>query len=956
MRRKKVFSLVFLPLLILSFIPYVGSSTSGAARTLQAAQLRGLRAPARIVRDSNYIPHIYAENDHDAVFLLGYVHAQDRFFQMDYQRHLASGALAELLGPPALSQDIQVRTFGLRRGAQESLAVLSPESRALLQAYADGVNAYVFDAAHPLPPEYTALELTKASVQPWDPVDSLAIGKLIAFGLSFDLIDIELSLALGDYQRAGQAGGFDGTTLMFEDVFRSAPFDPTVSIPGFLSAAATKQRTMMIQAARNLSTVVPPEALTAARQYLEKIKDMPFFQNALGLGNGSNWWVISGSKTESGAPLLASDPHLALDTAPTWYEAHLTVANDPQFGPMNVNGVSFAGAPGVVLGCNDRICWGATVNPLDVTDAYFEELRPGPNGPFSFTVFRGREEPIVFIPQTFRVNRAGDGVPDNLAQANVGPTQGGVTLIVPRRNNGPIVQTVFDFLGISIQYTGLRATQELETFRVFARARNIDDFKQGLQFFDFGSQNWSYADVDGNIAYFTSSELPLREDLQAGEVSGLPPFLFRDGTGQNRNEWLPVQNRQPGQALDYEILPFDEMPQVVNPSSGFVANANQDPIGTTLDNNPLNQVRRGGGIYYLNVGYANGNRMGRIVRLIQAKLAGGGKISVADMMRFQGNNQMLDAEVLTPYILNAYTNGRNFGASAPLAELANDPGVGEAIARLAGWNFSTPTGLRQGYDPGDNPDNLAEPSDTEIRHSVAATIYSVWRSRIIANTIDAALTRVGLRNQLPPDDQALSALRHLLDNFATRRGRGASGVNFFVVNGAPTPEAARDILLLRSLREALDLLASNTFAAAFGNSTNQTDYRWGKLHRIVFDHVLGGPFNIPQAAGFEDVGPGLRGVGRAGGYEVVDASSHNARASSINGFMFGSGPSRRFVGEMTSAGVNAFQIIPGGQSGIIGSPFYANMLGRWLTNRYHPMLLTPAAVAADRLSEELFVP
>ena len=143
-------------------------------------------------------------------------------------------------------------------------------------------------------------------------------------------------------------------------------------------------------------------------------------------------------------------------------------------------------------------------------------------------------------------------------------------------------------------------------FRQINRAANLSDFRTALSYFDFGSQNFAYADVDGNIAYFTSAEAPVRTDLQAGTVGGgVPPFLIRDGSGAAHHDWLPVQHPQPNQATPYEILPANEMPFVINPASGYFANANNDPIGFSLDNNPLNQARPGGGIYYLDWGGAS---------------------------------------------------------------------------------------------------------------------------------------------------------------------------------------------------------------------------------------------------------------------------------------------------------------------------------------------------------------
>ncbi|GBC83025.1 Penicillin G acylase [bacterium HR10] len=974
-------------------VPSVSPRGSFGRSAGQAAPIpiRGLQDEVRVVRDQFGIPHIFARNDHDVYFMMGYVQAQDRFFQMDFLRRAASGTLAELLGPGpddrVLAQDVQLRVLGLRRAAEASFPALSAEAQAILQAFAEGVNAFLRD--HPLPPEYGALELTKEAIPAWDPVDSIVIGKLLAFQLSFGLDDIDFTVRLAAYQQAGQALGFDGTKLFFEDIFRSAPFDPSISIPGFLQAADARRAASQqakIEWSRQIGEVtrwVSPETIRAARDYLREIQDLPFLQNALGrttAPSGSNWWIISGAKTDTGFPMLANDPHLGLGVPAIFYEMHLVVEGP---NPMNVMGVSFAGTPVIVLGMNERIAWGATTNPMDVTDVYEERvvIDIATQLPRA-AIFREERRPILAIPQTFRVNQPGNGTPNDLVVIPPSTLPSGVTvppaaLVIPDRNNAPIIRVVksdlLDFRVLSVQYTGFGPTRELETFLIWHRAKNLEDFKRGLQYFDFGSQNWAYVDVDGNIAYFTSGELPLREDLEEGIVDGLPPFFIRNGAGALlrqdgsierivKNEWVPLRARQPGQAVPFEILPFEEMPQVVNPTSGFIANANNDPIGTTLDNNPLNQLRRGGrGILYLNPGYSIGARLGRIVRLIQRELdpalGGDGRISLEDMKRFQANVQMLDAEVLVPYIRQAFANAQAAGAPAPLASLAQDARLAEAVDRLARWDFSAPTGIPEGYDASDVDGERQPPSPDEVAASVAATIYSVWRARIIANTIDATLARVGLADYQPPGSLALVALRNLLDTFAQNRGRGASGLNFFDVPGVDLPpEAERDILILRSLQEALERLAGDEFRAAFNNSTNLEDYRWGKLHRIVFTHTLGDPFNIPPAGGFAHLASALPGVAVDGGFEVVDASGHDARAERLNAFMFGGGPARRFLGEARPEGIRGLQVIPGGQSGVLGSPLYASQLGLWLTNDYHPLWFAPEEVERNKVSEQVFRP
>ena len=937
-------------LLLVLPLPVLAQDNLGAP-----LQVPGLSDTVRLLRDGHHIPHIFAKNDADALFTLGWVHAQDRLFQMDLLRRTFSGTLAELVGEAALESDIQLRTLGLRRAAEDSLFALTPETRVWLEAYARGVNAWIADASHPLPPEYSPLELTRASIPAWTPVDSIVIAKGLAFSLSFDLTDIDLTVALDAFLEAGEDGGFNGVALFSQDVYRTAPFDPTVSIPSGERGRRPAPASAHLDRAADL-----------ARVYRERAVAVPLLRRALERqrDRGSNWWIASGKVTDSGRPILANDPHLGLDTPSIFYEAQIrSIPGGTGEGSMNAFGVTFPGIPAIVLGCNPRVCWGATTNPMDVTDVYLERLALSGVVPVG-VLWNGEYRPLDVIPQTFRLNLVDDGVPDHLVDAGVGPTQGGVTLIVPHRNNAPIVQVgdVSDpanAFALSVQYTGWRGTQEMDAFRIWNRAGSLKEFEQGLQYFDVGSQNWAYADVAGNIAYWTSAELPLREDLQTLERpdGGIPPFLIRDGTHTLRHDWLPLGTAQPEQAIPFTILPQSEMPHVINPKRGWVANANNDPIGTSNDNDPLNQERRGGrGILYLGPYYDRGYRIGQIDRLLKAELARNGKFSVRDFERIQANNQLLDAQVFVPYIRQAFQRARAASATSPLDALAADAGVREAVERLTVWNFSTPTGIPEGYDPFDDPLHLPQPSAAEIRHSVAATIYSVWRSQVVQRVIDGTLASVGLGDFRPDGDVALADLRHLLDTFNQTQGRGASGIQFFTDPAAANPAQARDIVLLESLRSALDLLAGPAFAPAFANSTNQDDYRWGKLHRVVLDHPLGGPFSIPPAGGMHDLAPGLPGIPRSGGFGAVDASGHNVRADSVNEFMFGSGPARRFIGEMKRQGPVAEEVIPGGQSGIPGSPFQTDQLLLWLTNRYHPWPYRPADVLDAAVTDEVLTP
>lgn len=928
-----------------------------------------------VYTDANGIPTIVGETETDVSFVQGYLHARDRFFQMDYLRRVASGTLGELFGSAALSNDITLRTLGLRRAAWSSYTELTPTELAWVKAYTDGVNHFL--ANNPLPPEYGALELSMA--EPWSSVDSLVIGKLLAFQLSFDssLSDIGNTIRLGTYQAVGDVVGFDGTAMFLQDFNISIPVDGRVSIPDFFqrtgiilpnsdAVAQTQEAKDLtdtkIPEGMNLTTVfgeldrsvmprVDSTLLEMAKNYRHSVSNLPFLSETKEFG--SNWWAVSGEHTESGYPLFANDPHLGLDIPPIFMNENLVVRDEG----LAVSGVVFAGAPVNAQACNLHMCWGSTVNRLDVTDVFQDPILVNNFGLPTHTLHKGQKEPLMYAFQSYFVNVPGDGSFDNVVRANVGYDSGGITFIVPRRNFGPIVELLGNS-ALSVQYTGWGPTFELSTFRAWSRAQSVEDFEIGLRDFAFGSQNFLYVDVDGNLAYYVGGEMPLREDLQTqlAPAGGIPPWFIRDGSGTLAHEWLVTDMPQEGQATRYALIPRNEMPQIKNPPWGYLANANNDPVGTTLDGNPLNQLRPGGnGLYYLNTSYAD-LRMGRIDRVMR-DLVARGNVTIDDMKALQANNQLLDAELLLPHLLMAFENATAEEAWPGLAALAADPQVQEAMQRLANWDFSTPTGLAGGFDPEGDPSGNSQPTTNQIANSVAATIYSVWRGQAIGNTIDATLRAVGLGDALPSSELAWRSLVNQLRAFPLTDGIAPSGLSYFNVPSAPDMATARDTVLLASLRDALDLLASDEFAPAFANSSNQDDYRWGKLHRVVFRHPMNiSPFNVPPAGGFADVGPGLPGVARAGGFNAVDASSHSARANSVNGFMFGSGAARRNVATLTPAGPVAEEIVPGGRSGLFLSPFYTNQLRKWLVNDYLPLNIGEEAAINSSASIQVFAP
>jgi penicillin G amidase len=961
-------SLVTGAFLFRNLFPWQQASAS-QERASAVDSLPGLRQRATVERDNFGVPHVTASSERDAYFMMGYLHAEDRFFQMDTLRREGSGTLAELLGAGPddriLDSDTFLRTIGLERAAERSLMAYSPAAIALIQAYADGVNAWL--GANPLPPEYAALEVTRAPR--WRLIDSIIVSKLLAFQSSFELSDSVNQVILSEYMAAGQAGGFDGAKLYFGDLSRVAPFDTAVTSPSLAGAAVSSTtvqslnlQSQMIETARRSTAVIGPAGLEASRKLAQRYYKNPLL-SAGKSGFGSNWWLVAGSKSATGNAMLANDPHLPLGAPALFYQIHLKV--DSTSSPLNVSGASFPGFPGVFIGQNERISWGATISSLDVTDIYLE-TQVFDNGALVATRYKDMVEPLTMIPQEFKVNQVQNGIADDVVTLDPGERPSGVNVLsvvvtVPRRNNGPLFPSEGP-QAISIQFTGFSATRELEGLFAMARARSLNDFKAGLQFLDVGSLNWAYADIDGNIATFVNGEVPLREDLQAGTVDGAPPFLVRDGSGTFRNEWIPRNGG--GAGFNFETLPFDELPQVVNPARGFLVNANNDPIGVTLDNDLLNKFRRDGvGIYYIAGGFNAGFRAAKITSLLNQEFdrnRGHGKVSFGDMQRMQANVQMFDAEVFTPYIIRAFAAGRRAGAPAALAALARDPAVREAVWRLSNWDFSAPTGISEGYDAADVAGVRRRPSDSEAFHSVAATIYNAWRLGMIDNTISATLDRVGLEGVVKGTDHALVSLRFLLDNFSANRGVGSSGLDFFEIPGVnASPEVRRDTIILRSLKEGLNLLASEAFADAFGGSTNQNDYRWGKLHRVTFNHRFGSlapQFSIPTAGGFDDLTPALPGLALDGAFETIDNAPFEGRGAGPGDFTFIVGPAQRYVGELQRRGIKAIQILPGGASGVIGSQFQANQLSLWLTNDYNRVLFTDDEIECNRFSKTVYRP
>ncbi len=917
---------------------------------LDPVTLPGLTAPVSVIQDKYGIPHVFAQNALDLYRVVGWLHARDRLWQMDNLRRTANGTLAELLGPRALSQDATLRTLGIRRAAELSEKDLTSDIRAELEAYAAGVNAYIdsINQSGQLPPEYKEIEITK--VASWTVLDTLAMGKLLAFDLSFD-IDASNVLTYFKYREVGGKQGFNGHALFFDDLFRSAPSDPATimgSAEGRLESSGSWESGL---------PEISPTTLELLADFVERLREIeffaPIFRRAELMETGSNWWLISPKHSATGYALLANDPHLGLDMPGVWYAMHQTSTDG-----INVVGTCFPGIPYVILGHNEKIAWGATVNPLDETDMYQESVieRDGQ----LFSNYQGKLEPLVAIKESYKVNKLGDGQPDNLEDA---PKT--TTYIIPR--HGPVASLdLKSGQAVTIQYTGFYATQEIRTFRLWDRAQNLDQFKEGVKYFDVGSQDWGYADIEGNIAFFTGAEAPLREDLERGAVAlGLPPFFVRDGSGTAGHEWVALQGQpEEGHSIPFAILPMSEMPQTINPPSGFIVSANNDPVGVTVDNDPLNQKRPGSNaIYYLDWNYDIGFRAGRITELTKQKIAKGEKFSPEDMMRIQSDTVSLIGRRATGYLLTALKNARSADAPDELKALLRDGRIADAIEQyLAKWSFATPTGIPEGFDENDSVStdgksfSLTAPSASEITDSVATTIFNVWLSVFIRRVIDDTLDRLDKTMSKPGGFFAVKAIINLLERFPRKQGKGESGIDFFDVPDLfLASEEERDWLILRSLQESLDLLKGDAFARAYNKSERLSDYRWGKIHRIIFRNALHpqtNKFSVPPAVYAQP--EYADGLPVDGTLAAVDVANYNVKGTKAEDFGFSRGPSQRHIVELNPNGVRAWNALPTGNSGVVNTQHFGDLLAYWLVNDYYPVLFTDEEIKANAESEQEF--
>ena len=563
--------------LVLTRLPY--PKTRGRVR------LEGLAAPVEIFRDRWGVPHIYARTSDDLFFAQGYVHAQDRFWQMEFWRRIGTGRLSELFGSSTLETDKYLRTLGMAEVARREYEMLDAGTRRCLEAYAAGVNAYALAR----PPARLALEFTllalqgvKVPIEPWTPVHSLTWGKMMAYDLG---VNHEAERGALDVLRAA---GLRGWEDYFSPYREDMPFtiDPG-EFPGARLGAAGARSARPAAAA---TPAAPHASLRASGS----------------LAAGSNNWVISGSRTASGKPLLANDMHLGLQMPSIWYEIGLHgVDGNGRIGrtaacPFNLRGYSFPGVPLVIAGHNDRIAWGHTNQGGDVQDLYVERLNP--HNPDQYEV-NGRWVDMDIRYETIKVRKEDEPYVLRVRSTRHGP------LLTDRASWQALAPFALDadkafpenisFMALALRWTALEPSRLIQAVYHLNQASDFEEFRTALRNWDVAHQNVVYADVDGNIGYQSTGRLPVRAA----------------GNGQ-----APV----PGWSDAYGwvgFIPYEELPFLYNPERGYIATANNPVIGPEYG-------------HFLGTEFSLGYRARRIREMIEAHTGG---ITIEDMQRIHGD-------------------------------------------------------------------------------------------------------------------------------------------------------------------------------------------------------------------------------------------------------------------------------------------------------------------------------
>ncbi|MFF1833746.1 penicillin acylase family protein [Streptomyces sp. NPDC058231] len=629
--------------LVLALVAGIGYGTFWSVTTVRASypqtngsiKIAGLAGNVDVKRDSYGIPQLYADSDTDLFRAQGFVQAQDRFWEMDVRRHMTAGRLSEMFGSGQVDTDAFLRTLGWRKIAQEEYdTVLSADTKKNLQAYADGVNAYLKGRdGKDISVEYAALGLTN-DYKPtkWTPVDSVAWLKAMAWDLRGNMQDeIDRSLMTS---RLSQK--------QIKDLYPAYPYDkhrPIVDQGGISQVTGAFDPAATDSAGPGASTVQgATEGVTTQLASLsDTLDEIPALLGPNGNGIGSNSWVVSGRYTTTDKPLLANDPHLAPQLPSLWYQMGLHCRQLSATCQYDTAGYTFSGMPGVIIGHNQDIAWGFTNLGADVTDLFLEKVSG------DGYQYDGKVKPFVSREETIKV-AGGESRHITVRETNNGPLvsdrSGELEKVgqkAPVTNSAP---DRADGYAVALKWTALEPGHSMDAVFELDRAKDFTTFRAAAEHFEVPSQNLIYADTKGNIGYQAPGKIPVRKQ--------------GDGT-------MPSPGWTSAYGWKKDPIPFDQLPYEYNPKRGYIVTANQ----AVIDEKKYP--------YLLTKDWGYGTRSQRINDLIESKIKGGGKISTDDMQKMQMDNTSEIAALLVPELMKINVS---------------DKSVRQAQKLLEGWDYT----------------------------------------------------------------------------------------------------------------------------------------------------------------------------------------------------------------------------------------------------------------------------
>ncbi|MFJ6012824.1 penicillin acylase family protein [Streptomyces sp. NPDC092952] len=817
--------------LVLALVAGIGYGAFWSVSTVRASypqttgsvKLDGLDANVDVKRDSYGIPQLYADTDADLFRAQGYVQAQDRFWEMDVRRHMTAGRLSEMFGSGQVETDAFLRTLGWRKVAQEEYdKVLSEETKKNLQAYAEGVNAYLKGRdGKDISVEYAALGFTNDyKPSEWTPVDSVAWLKAMAWDLRGNMQD--------EIDRSLMTSRLDAKQI--KSLYPEYPYKehrPIVEQGAVSPVTGKFDPEAKPSDALGTGTGTVQGATEALNTQLASLSDtldqVPALLGPNGNGIGSNSWVVSGKYTTTDKPLLANDPHLAPQLPSLWYQMGLHCREISAKCQYDTAGYTFSGMPGVIIGHNQDIAWGFTNLGADVTDLFLEKVSG------KGYLYDGRTKPFTTREETIKVAGGKDR-----------------TITVRETNNGPLVsdrsgelETVgqkapvtdgapdrAEGYAIALKWTALQPGHSMDAVFELNRAKDFTTFRKAAAHFEVPSQNLIYADTKGNIGYQAPGTIPVR--------------LKGDGT-------MP----SPGWSSEYgwekDPIPFEELPYEYNPERGYIVTANQAVIDEK-NYSPL-----------LTKDWGYGTRSQRINDLIESKIKDGGKISTEDMQKMQMDNNSAIAALLVPELLKINIS---------------DKSVREAQKLLEGWDYTQePDSAAAAYFNAvwRNVLKLAFGNKLPKELRVKGECLNVRRADA-SGPVDEQnklVRECGMRDadSAQPDggDRWYQVVTELMDDQDNDWWKTAG-------NRRDEPTENRDQLFARAMKDARWELT-----AKLGKDI--TTWNWGRLHQLTLkNQTLGtagpdllqralnrGPWNL----GGGEAAVNATGWNAAGGYEVV---------------------------------------------------------------------------------------